>query len=91
MRCKGCKKDMTANIVTSNSYADSEAIFPLVSLEVRGLEIERWEAREGFSVETESEDVFDDQDFTAGDWCEYAERMGTVVGVYDVVTSVRRS
>lgn len=90
IRCKMCKAFMNANITSTSPCSYSETQMPLASVEIRGLEIDRWEARDGFTIISEADDVLEDQDLTAGDWCEYAENFGNVVGVYDVETSVRR-
>eukprot|EP00359_Climacostomum_virens_P000865 CAMPEP_0204896564 /NCGR_PEP_ID=MMETSP1397-20131031/235_1 /ASSEMBLY_ACC=CAM_ASM_000891 /TAXON_ID=49980 /ORGANISM="Climacostomum Climacostomum virens, Strain Stock W-24" /LENGTH=101 /DNA_ID=CAMNT_0052064189 /DNA_START=558 /DNA_END=861 /DNA_ORIENTATION=- len=83
-----CRNVVTTNLVSTAVDEVSEQEIPLATIEIRGGLIERWEAREGFTIVSEEDDEFEDQDLSSGDWCEFAERMSTVVGVYDLTTSV---
>ncbi|CAG9329804.1 unnamed protein product [Blepharisma stoltei] len=56
--------------------------------ETRGLVIVSFRIGDGFTVESLTNKIWEDVDLSQGDWCEYDENAGTIVGVYEIETRV---
>ncbi|CAG9329803.1 unnamed protein product [Blepharisma stoltei] len=65
-----------------------EEFQPICQCETRGLVIVSYRLNDGFTVESLTNKIWEDVDLSQGDWCEYDEDAGTVVGIYDIETRV---
>ena len=75
-QCKFCSNSITIKRSDRlRSYNPEEENVPLVTLDIRGAEIPTWFARKNFIVRSETDKIFEDVDFSAGDWCEYDDDL----------------
>mmetsp|Transcript_6497 Transcript_6497/g.10624 ORF Transcript_6497/g.10624 Transcript_6497/m.10624 type:complete len:159 (-) Transcript_6497:166-642(-) len=63
---------------------DSGSMKPILGLECRGLEIERWIPGDDFVVESTSGVIFENVDLTENDWADYDERNDESVSITDL-------
>ncbi len=57
---------------------------PVCGFECRGIEPTKLHLGDGFTVTTRAGTVFEDVDFSDGDWVEFCEKGNDSVGVYGV-------
>jgi hypothetical protein len=90
MKCKFCNSLSTLKFSdgTTQAYENSERMEKVECIEARGMKITKWRVADGISVQSESGKVFETVNLEEGDWVEYDEEIGGIVGVYDVNTDI---
>ncbi|KAK9812865.1 hypothetical protein WJX72_004876 [[Myrmecia] bisecta] len=56
----------------------------IVGFDCRGLMPIRWQPRDGFRIKATSGQVFEDVDLSEKEWCDFDEKLGESVGVYEL-------
>lgn len=59
--------------------------FMIVAFDCRGVELEEWQPRDGWSVIASSGTVYDEEiDLAEGEWYEFDEKSGNPVSIQDI-------
>jgi len=74
--------------IEDSEEGSREEFKPICQCETRGLVIVSFRLNDGFTIESLTHKIWEDVDLSQGDWCEYDEDAGTVVGVYEIETRV---
>lgn len=88
-KCKFCERVSSLSFAERCrlTYSDSECFEEVAEIDGRGLRIERWYA-EDVNIVTNGGRTFQEVVFEEGDWVEFDEDQGALVGVYEVSTKV---
>ncbi|KAI8969062.1 hypothetical protein BDF20DRAFT_827477, partial [Mycotypha africana] len=95
MRCKFCKRDMTASFEPSfkiKKYdAENSGKFQQIAqFDCRGMELVDFQPKEPWSAKgLETNSVFEDIDLTEGEWADYDEKAGEPVAINNIEVEFR--
>ncbi|KAI7899986.1 uncharacterized protein BX663DRAFT_488735 [Cokeromyces recurvatus] len=96
MRCKFCKRDMSAQFEPSFKVKGYEIekngeFQQIAQFDCRGLELVDFQPRESWTAKgAESDTIFEDIDLTEGEWAEYDEKSGEPVGISNIEVQFKK-
>ncbi|KAI9481232.1 MAG: hypothetical protein EXX96DRAFT_565880 [Benjaminiella poitrasii] len=96
MRCKFCKRDMTAQFepsfkVKGYDIEKNSEFQQIAQFDCRGLELVNFQPRDSWTAKgAESDTVFEDIDLTEGEWAEYDEKLGEPVGISNIEVEFKK-
>jgi len=90
IKMPGQNKPSTLMVLETYSYTaeDSGTFKTVAKIEARGVDIEKWLAREDFLVKSEGGKNFESADLSEGDYTEYDDENDQSVSVLEIETKV---
>ncbi|XP_002157959.1 UPF0587 protein v1g245604 isoform X1 [Hydra vulgaris] len=87
-KCKLCSRENSIDIlkdtITSYNLEDSNSFKTIVQFDCRGMEPNEFSARTGWVAKGAETSTKFNVDLTEGDWCDFDEKAGQSVGVYEI-------
>ncbi|XP_066919020.1 CXXC motif containing zinc binding protein-like isoform X2 [Clytia hemisphaerica] len=87
-KCKLCSRENSIDIlkdtISSYTFEDSESFKTVVAFECRGMEPIEFSPRAGWVAKGAETTSSFTVDLTEGDWCDFDERSGESVGIYEI-------
>ncbi|KAI8643122.1 hypothetical protein BD408DRAFT_158131 [Parasitella parasitica] len=96
MRCKFCKRDLTAQFepsfkIRKYEIEENNKFQQIAQFDCRGLDLVGFEPRNGWTCKgTESGTDFEDIDLVEGEWAEYDEKSGEPVGISNIEVKFKK-
>lgn len=87
-KCKLCSRENSIDIlkdtITPYTADDSETFKKIVAFECRGMEPIEFQPRTGWVAKGAETSSSFNIDLTEGEWCDYDEKAGESVGIYEI-------